>query len=110
MTTRRRIVLHGLLTAAALAVIGAMYAQLAGMWVGAQVTPRTGPVIDDRITSAPPDGEGVQSALAWRLPLAMAACGFLFVLAGEGLLALWRTDAPPAAAKPTEEQPQMKAG
>lgn len=94
MTTRQRIVAHGLMAAAALAVIGVMYAQLAGMWVGAHAAART----------SPPDGDAVTAALTWRLPLLMAAAGFLFVLAGEGLLALWRPPAPPHAPKPTPDQ------
>jgi hypothetical protein len=104
MTTRTRIVVHGLLTAAALAVIGYMYAQLAGMWVDTQSAPRTGPVIADQLAAPAAGGDEVTTALAWRLPLLMAALGFLLVVAGEGLLSLWRTPAPPAAAKPTAEQ------
>ena len=87
---RKRSLIHATLAAAALAGVGAMYAELAGLWVAGQPVPRDGPPT----TTPPPD---VSALLRWRLPAAMAAVGFLIVLLGEGLAALWKKPAPPAA-------------
>lgn len=111
MSTRKRILVNGLLAAVPLAVFGAMLGTLAGMFLDAQPGG----------TNAP----STSGVLAWRVAAALAVGGFLFVAVAEGLLSLWRV--PPAPPKPDpnkvaeeliqsilreaeqKEQPQMKA-
>ena len=88
---RRRTLVHATLAAGALALIGVMYAELAGMWVAGQSVERNGPPV-----STP--GPDIAGAIKWRLPAAMAVAGFLLVLGGESLTSLWRK--PAAAAEP----------
>jgi hypothetical protein len=88
MSLKRRILIHGLLAAGPLAVIGYVMALLAGMWAAAQSTPRRGPVMDDTVTAAP--GDDVTGLLIWKLPLFLALGGFLFVAVGEFFRWLWR--------------------
>jgi hypothetical protein len=103
MTTRVRVLVHGLMAAAALAVVGGMYARLAGMWLSARPTPRAVPVAG----GDPRPADGLPDEVAWRLPAAMAGCGFLLVVLGEGLLSLWRPAAP--TPKPTPATPEADA-
>ena len=77
---------NGVPTAAILAVVGYLFAQLAGMWYVSESGGRTSPVGSDEIADT----------LQWRLPLTMAAWGFGLVALFEGVLSLWRK--PPAAA------------
>jgi hypothetical protein len=92
---RKRTLTHAVLAAAALAVVGTMLAELAGMWALGQTVPRDGPPP----TTPPPDYTG---SLRWRLPLAMAAAGFVLVLAGEWLTSRWWK--PKAAAAEPEKR------
>lgn len=77
---------NGLPTAAILAAIGFLFAQLAGMWYVSESGGRTSTVGADEIADT----------LQWRLPLTMAAWGFGLVALFEGVLALWRTAPAPA--------------
>ncbi len=73
----RRILLHGGLTAGALALIGMMFAELAGLWLTGSATR----------SSADPDEE-INTSLRSRVPLTMALWGFGFVAVSE--LVIWR--------------------
>lgn len=85
----RRVLLHGGLTAAVLALIGVAFAELAGIWLAGN-TNRSGAAAN----------EPVNAALRYRVPLMMALWGFLFVLVGE--LVIWRVrgNKPPAPTAP----------
>lgn len=85
----KRILVNGLVTAGFLGLIGYGYAELAGMWVagGTGTRPRA-------------DDVPVADALRTRVPLLMAAWGFAFVAAGEGLLYRFRRPAKPRELKP----------
>lgn len=74
----RRILLHGGLTALVLALIGAMFAELANIWLVGNVA---------RTDATAANGQ-IGSALRARVPLTLAAWGFVFVLVGE--LVIWR--------------------
>lgn len=89
----RRILLHGGLTALVLALIGAMFAELANIWLVGNVTRGTAADANDQ----------VGSALRARVPLTLAAWGFVFVLVGE--LVIWRVrGSRKPAPKPLESQ------
>ena len=99
MKLGQRILIHSLLAALPLAVVGYILAQLAGLWTSSHSSPRVGPTIDAALATAS-DGDVITAALEWRLPLAMALGGIIFVAVGECLLALWRpTQAPPDRAQ-----------
>jgi hypothetical protein len=83
MSTRKTILVHGLLTAGVLAVVGYMFAQIAGMWVTSQTPVRSG---GENVAA----GSAISTALESRLPFTMAAMGFVLVAMGEGLRSLWR--------------------
>jgi hypothetical protein len=78
MSLKRRILVNGLMAAIPLAVIGFLFAQMAGLWAASQ---------DARAAET---GAAITDSLVQRLPLTMAMGGFAFVLFGELLLALWR--------------------
>jgi hypothetical protein len=82
MSSRVRIVIHAFMAAGALALVGMMFAELASLWVSGREVPREG------LPAAEPVQIG--SEVRWRLPLAMAAMGFVLVIVGEGLWSLWR--------------------
>jgi hypothetical protein len=86
---RKRTLVHAALAAGALALVGVMFAELAGMWVIGQSVPRDGPPV----STPPPD---VSATLKWRLPVAMAVAGFALVVFGEWFLSLWKRPAAPA--------------
>ncbi len=86
MSTTKTILVHGGIAAGMLAVVGYLFAQLAGMWLSSQSAPRPGAELDP----AP-----LVSTLEWRLPFTMAAMGFVFVAIGEGLRSLWKPKAKP---------------
>jgi hypothetical protein len=88
MSIRKTIVVNGLLAAIPLALIGYLYAQMAGMWVSSQAIPRTGTSGSLAAASSISAAE-ISSAIAWRLPFTMAICGFIFVALGEGAKSLW---------------------
>lgn len=91
MSTRKRILVHGTMAAAALALIGYMYAQLAGVWAASQTTHRTSAVLNPATSDIPAASpEEIAGMLMWRVPLTMAAMGFAIVAMGEGLLGAWR--------------------
>ncbi|AWM36816.1 hypothetical protein GobsT_53200 [Gemmata obscuriglobus] len=93
----RRVLLHGGLTALILAVMGAMLAELATLWLSGHATRSADPVAEQQ----------VGTALRTRVPLMLAAWGFAFVLVGE--LVIWRIrGSRPAAPKPSEN-PQNDA-
>ncbi len=83
MSTRKTILVHGGLAAGVLAVVGYLFAQIAGMWVASQADAGRGAA----------DTGALVDLLAWRLPFSMAAIGFALVALGEGLKSLWK--APP---------------
>lgn len=83
MSTRKTILVHGGLVAGVLAVVGYLFAQMAGMWVATQSDTGRGPA----------DTGAIVNTLATRLPFSMAAIGFVLVVIGEGLKSLWK--APP---------------
>lgn len=94
----RRILLHGGLTAIVLALIGAMFAELANIWLVGNV-PRG---------AAADTNEQVGSALRARVPLTLAAWGFAFVLVGE--IVIWRVrgDRKPAPQPPESQDDAEK--
>jgi len=105
MSTRKRILVHGTMAAAALALIGYMYAQLAGVWAASQTTHRTSAVLNpgtSEITAA--SAEEIAGMLMWRVPLTMAAMGFAIVAMGEGLLSAWRKPAAPPTDTRTHDE------
>ncbi len=72
----RRILLHGGLTAGVLALVGVLFAELAGLWLTGNATRSTSP------------NDPVAESLRVRVPLTMAFWGFVFVLVCE--LVIWR--------------------
>lgn len=91
------------MAAAALALIGYMYAQLAGVWAASQTTHRTSAVLNPATSDIPAaSNEEIAEMLMWRVPLTMAVMGFAIVAMGEGLLSAWRK---PTAA-PTDTRTQ----
>lgn len=98
----RRILIHGLLAGGMLAVVGVMLASLAGTWLSSQPTPRTAPEAGGLPANIAADDIGDQ--LQWRLPLTMAAWGFVLVAVGECLVAVFRKPAKTAPAAPTPDQ------
>ena len=87
----RRVLLHGGLTALILAVIGVALAELANLWLSGRAAPAADPTADQQIGTV----------LRARVPLMLAAWGFLFVLVGE--IIIWRVrGSRPAAPKPPE--------
>jgi hypothetical protein len=94
-----RIAKHGLPTAALLALLGFLMAEMAGIWVASQPAPSAprASVESPADTAAPadrPDTVAVR-ALRYQLPLEMAAWGFGLVVLCELWLALWRSKKPP---------------
>lgn len=107
MSTVKTILVHGLMAAGVLAIIGYFLAQLAGMWVATQSQPRVSweanalPIRDAGI-----DTTELTATLAWRLPLSMAAFGFILVAIGEGLRSIWKTQPPQSEPQLTESETQ----
>src|SRR4051794_29276484 len=91
----KRILLHGGLTAALLAVIGFMFAELAGMWLSTAA---------DR--PAPP-GAAPPEALRLRVPLMMAFWGFVFVAGCEAVLSRFRRPPAPAPERQPDEAEKL---
>jgi hypothetical protein len=90
----KRTLVQGGLTAALLALVGVAFTELTGVWnLGG-----TRPGAEDLNPKLP-------DALRYRIPLTMAAAGFLFVALGE--LALWRMcgNKPPPTPTKAAEQP-----
>jgi len=91
----KRILIHGLLTAGILALVGMMFAEIAGMWM----TANTGGVRPGSEDLNPP----VEEKLRYRIPLTMAIGGFLFIAVAEIIAERIRRRRPPA--QPTQPQP-----
>ena len=88
----KRIALNGLLTALILGLVGTCYAELAGLWLTGAGT-----------RSAP--DPSMQDALRTRVPLTMAAWGFLFIAVTEFGLYLWRGEPKDRVKKDAAAQP-----
>lgn len=101
MSTGKRILVHGLLAAVPLAVIGFLLAQLAGLYLDSRAPTRAGPFVGD-VPARPAAVTEVTDTLSWRMPLTLAAVGFGFVAVTEAVFSLWRKPAPPP--KPTPDQ------
>ena len=84
MSLKMRILVHGGVTALALATIGYALAEAAGLWMLSQ-SPRP-----DSIAQS----NAIAGSIAGTLPFTLALGGFLFVLLGELLLSLWRKPLP----------------
>jgi hypothetical protein len=89
----KRILLNGGFAAGILALVGVLFAELAGMWVAGSARPGATDL-------NPPLNE----ALRYRIPLTMAAAGFLFVALSELLLWYVRGEKKPLT-KTAERQP-----
>ena len=95
----KRIAVNGLAAAAVLGVIGVGLGELAATALIAQAPDRAVPV--EVVSVTDPEGNPVGDALRARVPVMMAAWGFLFVAGGELILARRRRLArPPEPAKP----------
>lgn len=89
----KRILIHGALTAAALAGVGVMFAQMAGIWTSASASRPGAAELNTSVTNS----------IRTNVPLMMAFWGFVFVAAVEGVR--WRLrGGAEAAAKPAEPQ------
>jgi hypothetical protein len=97
----KRILKHGLMAAIPLAVLGWLFAQMAGMWTAAQSPVRIGPMHDAAMVTPQDDGKAITELFEVRVPLVLATGGFLFVATGELLMSLWRPRTPAAAARQT---------
>jgi hypothetical protein len=89
----KRILVHGLLTAGLLAVMGVVFAEVATNWAGSAADGR----------SAEPIEPAVPDDVRLNVPLMMAFWGFVFVAMSE--LVLWRLRGNRTAAPPVEKQP-----
>ena len=94
----RRILLHGGLTAGLLALVGLLFAEMAGMWAGAGAT--TPPASADL---NPPLGP----AIRYRVPLMMAFWGFAFVAVSELVLSRFRKPAPAKPPAPPDDTEKL---
>ena len=111
--TLTRILKYGLPTAALLALLGFLMAELAGTWVASQPAPTLQPrasvesPANESVMTVRPDAEAVE-ALRYKLPLQMAAWGFGLVVLCELVLAFWRGQKPPLPGPglrpPTDEE------
>jgi hypothetical protein len=86
--TLSRILKSGLPSAAFLALVGFLMAEVAGIWFDAQVPPPPANPSEGRLQ--PLTGEDVSGSLRIHLPIAMAVWGFLLVAAFELVLRIWR--------------------
>jgi hypothetical protein len=89
----KRILIHGGFTAGLLALVGILFAELAGIWAASN------PGKPGSADLNPP----LPDSLRYRVPLTLAGGGFLFVAVGELILSRVRRKKPDA--KPTEPQP-----
>lgn len=90
----KRILLNGGFAAGILALVGVLFAQLAGMWVAGSARP-----------GAPDLNPPLEESLRYRVPLTMAGAGFLFVAVSELLLWYVRGEKKPLTKKTAEVQP-----
>lgn len=100
----RRIVIHGIVTAAILAAVGLLMTSLLMTWQWPATSER---IVEGGIGRSEPDVDAAWvDTVRWRLPAFMALWGFVFVAVGEGVLGLLRSRrTPPAASPPAEESP-----
>jgi hypothetical protein len=97
----RRIALNGLVTAVILAGMGFAYAEIASMWLASAPVSRA----EGSLASAPSnDAEALRDSLRVRVPLAMAACGLIFITVAEVVLYWWRGNPIAVAKKPITPQ------
>jgi hypothetical protein len=94
----KRILIHGALTAAILALVGLLFAELASLWT----TSRAGRPASAELN--PP----LPASFRYRVPLTLALGGFLFVAVGELVLRRIRGDKPAASAKPSSPQDDVE--
>lgn len=90
----KRVLVHGAFTAGVLALIGVLFAELAGIWAAGNAGRANASDLN------PP----LDPALQYRIPLTLAGAGFLFVAACE-LVGWYVRGGKPAAVKPAEPQP-----
>ncbi len=88
----RRVLLHAMLTAGVLALLGVLFAELASVWLNGNAT-RGGADVNQQVSVT----------LRTSVPLTMAFWGFVFVLVCE--LVIWRVRGSQPVAKPAEPQP-----
>ena len=106
----KRILLHGGLTAGLLALVGLLFAEMAGMWMGTgagppaptDLNPPVGPARMSSARSRTSAFSLSQSPIRYRVPLMMAFWGFAFVAVCELVLSRFRKR---AAVKPAEPPP-----
>jgi hypothetical protein len=91
----KRILIHGAFTAGVLALVGALFAELAGMWAAGH----TGKPGSADLNPALP------SELGYRVPLTLGIGGFLFVAVCEGGMAWLRSRRPPPAPSVSDKAP-----
>ena len=97
-----RILRNGIFTAIALAILGYMMSEFAGMWLASTQTART--TMGNPTATAheiPGSGTNITQQLRSRLPVTMAAWGFALVAIFESIAAIWRgqqTFSPPSRA------------
>jgi hypothetical protein len=92
----KRILLNGGFAATILAFVGVLFAELAGMWVAGSAR-----------SSSPDLNAQLNDALRYRVPLTMAAAGFLFVAVSE--LVLWAVRGEKKPLIKPAERPQDEA-
>jgi hypothetical protein len=92
-TTAKRILRHGLLAALLGAVLGFLFAQVAGVWFDAKAGERP----------APAGGAEVTEALEWRVPFTMAGWAFGLTTLFELFGSLWRTPSNRAVVETTPQ-------
>ncbi|CAN5292142.1 hypothetical protein BH11PLA2_BH11PLA2_50100 [soil metagenome] len=90
MSLRKRILVHGLMAALPLALIGYLFAQMAGMWTATQSPMRIGPLHEESVKAQVEDAAAMTEKLEYRVPAVMALGGFTFVLIGEVVMSVWR--------------------
>ncbi len=89
----KRIIVHGGLTAGVLALIGFMFAEMAGIWTAGSTGKPNSADLNPSVTDS----------LRYRIPLTLAGAGFLFVAVGELIGARLRKNK--LAAQPAQPQP-----
>ncbi len=82
----KRILVNGFLTAAVLAVVGYMFAELAGLWLSTSTPSRES--LEPAVAAA---NDPLSETLQYRVPVTMALWGLVFVAVGETILHLWRS-------------------
>jgi hypothetical protein len=94
----RRIAVNGLLTAAILAAMGYLYAELATIWLIGSTPAAT----ESAQAAREREHEVLRDSLRIRVPLTMAICGLAFIALAEFGLYLWRGHPVVIEKKPAE--------